>query len=345
MARKSPVKKYLQLIESLPDQLEPAYLLYGEEVYLQDAFLEAVGRVFRERYQSGWEKYTYHASEISSETILSELMSESLFSEPRMVIIKELDELDSSGKSALLDYLDNPKGEICLLLLYESPSLNTKFVKQGKTLAEPVEVRIPWMREMDEWMRYMLRHKGMEASPEVRSRLIELAGESLQQLSNELEKIETYLSGDQQVITTELLEEFVGATRTHSVFEFKDILGTKSLPQILRYVFSLLEEGTSVSYILMRTADFFGEVWSVKEMGNAQKSDRDINKEVFGGRNFAWKYKKIVHRFTQEEIQQALLLIEEADLVAKTASALDEKNYLTAFFYEIFNIREDVLHE
>ncbi|HKJ66625.1 MAG TPA: DNA polymerase III subunit delta [bacterium] len=345
MAKKSPVQKFLQVIESLQDHREPAYLLYGEEVYLQDTFLQAIVRVFREQYQSRWEKYTYHASEISSETILSELISESLFPEPQVVIIKEMEELDSSGQSALLDYLDQPKGEICLILFHESRSLHTKFAKQVKAVAKPVEVRIPWLREMDEWLRFILRQKDMEASEDVRSRLIELAGESLQQLSSELEKLATYLSGDQQVITTELLEEFVGETRTHSVYEFKDVLGTKSLPQILRYVFSLLEEGTSVSYILMITADFFGEVWVVKEMLNERKRDSEINKEVFNGRNLAWKYKKIVRRFTREELHQAFPLIEEADLVAKTTSALAEKNYLTAFFYEIFHTREDVLHE
>jgi len=345
MARKSAVQKFRQLLSSLEESREPAYLLHGEEMYLQDKFLQTMNDVFEHFYQSQWNKYTYHASDISSEVILSELTGVSLFSEPRLVIIKELSELDESGRSALLQYLENPQEETCLVLLSETPRLSSKFLKKVKALSLPVEVRIPWMREMDEWLQEMLRNRNMEASPEIRSVLIETAGETLQHLANELEKIRAAYSSEKVVLTREILEKHVGQSRTHSTFELKDILGTKSLHQILGYVFSLLEEGASVSYILMTVANYYEELWLIKEMLGEQKPDKEINRVVFGGRNLAWKYKKVVNKFSRDELLRAFPLLEEADLITKTTSNLDAKNYLTAFFHEMLTSQGGLIHE
>jgi len=314
-------------------------------MYLQDMFLQTMNDLFERLYQTQWKKYTYHASDISSEVILSELTGVSLFSEPRLVVIKEINDLDDSGRSALLQYLENPQDETCLILLSELPRITTKFLKKVKALSLPVEVRIPWMREMDEWLKAMLRNHGMEASPEIRTILIETAGESLQHLENELQKIRAAFTTDKVVITGEILEKYVGRSRTHSTFELKDILGTRSLHQILGYVFSLLEEGASVSYILMTVANYYEELWLIKEMLGEQKSEKEINQVVFGGRNLVWKYKKVVNKFSKSELLRAFPLLEEADLITKTTSNLDAKNYLTAFFHEMLTSQGGMIHE
>ncbi|MCF7805773.1 MAG: DNA polymerase III subunit delta [Candidatus Marinimicrobia bacterium] len=348
MARQSPVEQYFDKIQALQDDLQPAYFLYGEEVYLQDTFLEAVYNAFQDRYGSQWTKYVYHCTEIEPETILEQLVSDSLFSEPKVIVIKELDSFDDKkqgGKAALLDYLGNPSGDITLVLLKESTRVSDKFSKKLKKAAVPIEVRIPWMREMDAWVQHFLREKGIQADMETRSRLIDMAGESLQQLANELEKLKIYLPENTPALTPELLNEFVGETRTHSVFEFADVLGSKSLPEILEYLFSLLDEGVSVSYILKTTADFYERMWIISEMMAANKSDKEINREVFNGRNLAWKYKKLGNRFQSREIQRAFPLLEEADLLTKTTSALEEKNYMSALFIELFKQEQVALHE
>ncbi|MBS1272610.1 MAG: putative protein YqeN [Candidatus Marinimicrobia bacterium] len=348
MARKSPVEDYFSKIRTLESKIDPVYFLYGEEVYLQDTFLDALYSAYQEKYGSDWTKYVYHCSEVEPETILEQLVSNSLFSEPKAVIIKEMDSFDEKkqgGKSALRDYLRHPGNDITVVMLKESKRISDKFSKQLKKLATPLEVRIPWMREMDAWVQYFLKEKDISASPEVRSQLIDLAGESLQQLANEIEKLEIYLSDESRELTPELLEEFVGETRTHSMFEFADILGSQSLDKILNYLFSLLDEGESVSYIVKTAADFYENILLINAMVTAHKSDKEINREVFNGRNLAWKYKKIAPKFSQTEIYRAFPILEEADLLTKTTSAIDEKNYLTALFYELLNEEEADIHE
>jgi len=345
MAKRSPVRQYLDIVDSVRSEPTQAFLLYGEEVYLQDHFLQAVSSAFTERYQSEWDKYLYHASETSPETIVGELISQSLFSRPKMLVIKEVEDLDEDGKAGLVQYLQNQTSDTALIMITENTRLQTRFLKKLKDYSLPVSVRVPWLREMDAWVQYMLDLREMEAPPEVRAHLIDLAGESLKQLDNELKKLQTYLPDDNRAITPRLLEEFVGNTRTHSVYELQDLLATRALAKVLPHVFSLLEEGASVSYIVLITADFFTNLWMVKEMSRKGKTDGEINKTVFQGRNLVWKYKKILNRYTVQEIQRALILLEEADLIAKTSSALDAKNYLTAFFSEILATREEYVHE
>jgi|GEM_PF-1666830 len=348
MARKSPVEDFFSKIRALNSEIAPVYFLYGEEVYLQDTFLDALYAAYREKYGSDWTKYVYHCSDVKPETILEQLVSSSLFSEPKVVVVKELESFDEEkegGKSALLDYLNNPSHEISLVLLRESSRISDKFSKTIKKQTTSIEVRIPWMREMDAWVQYFLQEKIINASLEARSQLIDMAGESLQQLANEIEKLEIYLSDESRELTTELLEEFVGETRKHSVFEFADILGSQSLEKILNYLFSLLDEGVSVSYILKTTADFYENIWVINEMLAAQKTDKEINKEVFNGRNLAWKYKKIATGFATEDLRRTFPLLEEADLLTKTTSTMDERNYLTALFYELLDEQKEFIHE
>lgn len=345
MAKPSPVRHYLQILESVGSEPAKAYLLYGEEVYLQDHFLQAISAAFIEHFQSGWDKYVYHASETSPETIIGELISQSLFSRPRVLVIKEVEDLDEDGRAGLIQYLQNQTPDTALIMLTENTRLQNRFLKKLKEYSSPVSVRIPWLREMDDWVQYMLERREMEATPEVRAHLIDLAGDSLKQLDNELKKLQTYLPDDHPAITPQLLEEFVGNTRTHSVYELQDLLATRNLAKVLPHVFSLLEEGASVSYIVLMTADFFTNIWMVKEMSGNGMTDGEINKTVFQGRNLVWKYKKILNRYSVREIQRALILLEEADLIAKTSSALDAKNYLTAFFSEIIATREEYIHE
>ncbi|MEJ2051809.1 MAG: DNA polymerase III subunit delta, partial [Calditrichota bacterium] len=260
-------------------------------------------------------------------------------------VIKEVEDLDSDGQAGLEQYLQHPSDDTCLLLLTDHTRLQTRFLKKLKNHSLPISVRIPWMREMDDWLQYMLDQLEMTAAPEVRAQLIDLAGESLQQLNNELKKLHTYLPEKASVLTPDLLGEFVGSTRTHSVYELQDLLASRALDKILQHVFSLLEEGASVSYIVLITTDFFANVWMVKEMSRRGNTDSESNKTVFQGRNLVWKFKKFINRFSVQEIQRAFLLLEEADLVAKTTSALEAKNYLTVFFSELLARREEYIHE
>ena len=344
MARKSPVQKFLHFVDEVREDPAPAYFLHGEETYLQDLFLDTVYQLYRERYGSQWGKYIYHASEVEGETILGQLVGESLFSDPKVVVVKEVDSLDQSGKQALTDYLEHPGNDIVLVLHQDSPRVKGKFARRLKDLAEPVEVRIPWMREMNQWVSYFLDQRDIEASSEVQARLVDMAGDSLQQLVSEIHKLELSLPDDNRKITEDILQEYIGESRTHSVFELTDVLGKKSLETVLKYLYSLLEEGENVSYIVRLTADFYANLWAVKAMVSKGFDQRQINREVFHGRNLAWKYRKLLDRFSDSEIRQAFPLLEEADYLSKTASALDARNYLTGVYYELLTAREESIH-
>ena len=337
MPRKSPTESFQKALASLRKNLQPVYYLYGEEMYLQDTFLSEIYSVFEKQYNDQWAKYMYHVNDIESDQILGELVSQSLFSEPKVIVIKEVAELNASGKSALVDYVRNPDQDIVLILIKESPKLTDTFSKSIKEYAVTVEVRTPWLHEMDSWLQYLLDVKNMKASQEVKAELIDLAGESVKQLENELDKIAIYISEDTRTITIDLLRKFIGETRTHSVFEFVDVLSTKSLSKILDYLFSLLEEGVTVSYIVKITADFYIDVWTIQDMLSDNRAESEINKAVFSGRNLLWKYKKFVKKFSRKELVEAFPLLEQADLTSKSATAISEKNYLTAFFYELLN--------
>ncbi len=320
MARKSLVQSFVETLERVRSEPEPGYFLYGGEIYLQDRFLEAVFQGFQDRYGERWNKYVYHASEMEAETILGQLVGESLFTDPKVVVIKEVNELEGSGQQAVQDYLQNPGNDLVLVLQQESSRFSGK------------------------WVTYFLRQHDLEAGQAVQSRLIDLAGESLKQLESEINKLRIYLAEDEQQLTEELLSEIVGESRSHSVFELKDALGTKSLEEILQQLYSLLEEGEDVSYIVRTTADFYAELWAVKAMDAAGADQRAMNKEVFHGRNLAWKYRKFLGRFSEEEIRRAFPLLEEADLISKSTSALDAKNYLTGFYYELLRVRKESIY-
>lgn len=345
MVRESSVKKFSSILEGLRAQIAPVYFLYGEEVYLQDTFLKTLYERYAEKFKTQWTKYAYHASEIEGETILNQLVGGTLFAEPKIVVVKEVDTLENSAKEALLDYLAQPMAEVTVVLIKESPRLTDKFSKAVKKLAIPVEVRIPAIYEMDEWAQHFLVQHKIQASADARAMLIDLSGDSLQSLINELKKIQIYLPEESRELSAELLHDFVGATRSHSVFEFVDVLGTKSLPDILRYLFSLLEEGESVSYIVRKTADFYIELWTLKAMLSENYDDKAINRVVFNGRNLTWKYKKFHKKYTTAEIARAFPLLEQADYTSKSTSAVEPRNYLTALFYELMADKQELVHE
>jgi len=343
MARKSPVNTYREALDNVRENVASTYFLFGEEIYLQDTFLKTLYEKYSESFDTNWRKYIYHATETDAETILNQLVGGTLFAEPKIVVIKEVDELDASAKEALLDYLSQPTADVTVVLIKESPRTTDKFSKAVKKIAVSIEVRIPAIYEMDEWAQYFLTQHQIEATADARSILVDLSGESLQSMVNELKKIEIYLPKESRELTADLLRDFVGATRSHSVFEFIDILGSKSLPDILRYLFSLLEEGESVSYIVRKMTDFYIELWTLKAMLSEKYADKEINRIIFNGRNLTWKYKKFHNKYTVNELVRAFPLLEEADVRTKSTSAIDPRNYLTALFYELMAEKQEVV--
>ena len=112
--------------------LLPVYFLYGEEPFL----VERAGRRIMEQAidpaMKDFNLNIYYGADCKGTEILDTAQTLPMFSDRRLVVVRQADKLPAATQEGLLPYLANPCPETCLLFLAAKPDLRRKFFLELK---------------------------------------------------------------------------------------------------------------------------------------------------------------------------------------------------------------------
>ena len=243
--------KYFDIMKRLDGSIfDPVVVIIGEEPYLA----EVITRRYAEKIlPPDMKQYNYDilycAKKTKAVTVLDAISMLPMFCDRRLTVLRRFHLMDRSERNRIYGYLENPCPSTTLLILAEKlPPGEVKVlgrIRGGVT----VNIYSPYESDLPRWINGEFARNRKRCTRPACSLLIQLAGNDLGTLMNEVGKLVCY-SGSRDLIEEEDVRKVVSGSRSHTVFEAGELLAKRDLPKYFTVLHGLLESGTADVYIL-----------------------------------------------------------------------------------------------
>ena len=312
--------------------VRPLYLFYGDEEFLMERALarleeglkdqwgEAPVRVQREAPVRVMRKAQEEALPEAQEKALPEFLAESreasLWGPGQLLVLRRL-ELNPAALQAINDYLDHPTPRAWVVLLAEGAKVKDlgKNPVWGRLQKEGAAVGFYRLKEAElfQWLTQEARSLGKTLTLAAAQRLVEVVGDNLAELSQELEKLALY-SGEEKSLTPSLVNQLTTHSRTYNIFALVDALGEPLPNKRLTALGHLLDLGEKEPKILVMLARQLRLLIRLKEGGAAQAPGLYLPQGVLKRRA------QQAARFSAAALRSHLFLLHHVDLQLKTSA-------------------------
>jgi DNA polymerase-3 subunit delta len=308
--------------------IEPVYFLLGEEYYLQYLIIEKISKaLFDEAKQ---DKTLLLPGELSNKEIIDQLTQTDLFASKKLFILRNPAALRNKCREELLDYCRYPLQNHNLIIIEDDYSDRKAMTKDLKKNLDTISVQIPFANDMKKWTRFFFKEKQLLASDNVVNALIEIAGDSVYHIANEVEKIALNISDDAP-LTLDMIYQFSGWQRDYQRWEFLQAIGLRDLGKALLLGQSLFRQGQTMLGLMYPLTSLFQELLFEKLSSGSLSVKKGY---IPLPPSVVKKLPQIAKRFSKEEIQYALLLLGKIDQRLKTTNEPDE-SLLSQFLFTV----------
>lgn len=264
--RPTALKDYLRLKAELSKgRFKPYYVLLGHEVFLK----KEAERLIRDAYLGSGETLEYKVliigEDVSMKEALWEVCSLPFFSSRKLVILRLKVPLEPKELQLLREALSSHRPSIVPVV--EAEELEIEGLEEGNIYYLEMN---PY--ELNYWIKYMARERGMVISQQAIELLKELVGSDLQVLSSEVEKL--YLYKGHGIVGLEEVEAVVSDFRLRSAFEVVEALEKGDVAKAFLVLEKLLSQGEPVLKVLGAIA------WRIRE--RIKKGDHGLAEVLKG---------------------------------------------------------------
>ncbi|MBI5245842.1 MAG: DNA polymerase III subunit delta [Elusimicrobia bacterium] len=315
-------------------KFRPVYYLFGEESASKaDAVL---------RLKALFKADDFNLCEFSGDpnseypTILSEAMTLPVFSDKRLVIVRN-PKIPAEARAALAEYLKAPSTTTTLVLLSEDRRPDKKDALANAAEAAGAVVVFSPMTE-DEAVERLIaeaRKAGKTMAPEAATALVEEAGGDWGILSGELEKAILF-AGKETAIGLEAVSASLGHHQAADPWAFERLISSRDLKASLNYLEDAYE-GVKPEEVVFRSlsqarAAYLKQL-KAKRMLKAGLAPRDIEMKlrIFYDRDFFVR----AQRVSEERLRRDLRRLLETETDLKSKAWLDPKVELTGLVVEL----------
>ena len=300
------------------DMIYPIYLLKGNDHFLQNFFIEKLSEEYFA--SSKIEKVLMLPDDMSGKEIVDRITTTDLFSTKKIFIIRDPQKIKGKASNDLANFCKNPAADCVTVFLNDDWAIQSSFFSKVEANVIQVDVQTPFANDLKKWTKFLIKKKGKTASLHVENTLVELAGDSLAHLDNEIEKI-CLITGNRSAIEIEDVMRFSGWEKDRQRWEFLLALGEKKYSRAISLGRNLITKSeTMLSLIIPITALFQEMLFHKMQNGtfNAYRGYIPLPPSV----------KKRVSYFSRSfkmaEIEGALRILSEIDKRQKTTFSEDE---------------------
>ncbi|MGA8574002.1 MAG: DNA polymerase III subunit delta [Desulfobaccales bacterium] len=323
--------------------IKPLYLFYGNEEFLMLRALELLREGLRDRWGEAPVRVLREAQEVQEVELpelpesrgvfpdtpkkvgkkyglpdfLAESREASLWGPGQLLVLRRLG-LNAAALEAVNAYLDHPAPRAWVVLLAEG-------IKSRDWERNPVWQRLqrqeealgffrPKEAELYQWLTREAASLGKTLTLAAAQRLVEVVGDNLAELIQELEKLALY-AGAEKSLTPNLVNQLATHSRTNNIFALMEALGEPAHKR-LNALGQLLDLGEAPPKILVMLARQLRLLLSFKEGGPAAAAyQRRLNLQPRTLENLA----KQAPRFSEAALRSHLSLLNQIDWQLKTS--------------------------
>ncbi len=306
-----------------------AYMLYGTENYLKDLYLS---RLKKKLINPAFADFNYHAFEgrdVSIDDIILAAQTVPMMSEYSLIVVHDFpfDENKEAVK-ALKEFLSDMPDYCITVFWYESIVIETKkdspwkgvisaFTKAGSA----VEINERTVGELIKLLCAYASKRGCNLERNNASYLIEVSGQNLQTLFNELDKICSYVKSGE--ITREHINSLATKTLQAKIFDISKFIIQGNSDLAYNGIFALLYQKEEAKSILSAIASYYVDMYRVKCAKEAGKVPADVAQHYnYGNRD--WILSKAAadsSKISLNSLREALDILANADFQIKSNAA------------------------
>lgn len=306
-----------ELIKQLKSKKYPAILfLQGEESYYIDKIAYVAENELLTEAEQSFDLTIAYGKEISGRQILDVATRYPIVAERQIVIIKEAQ--DFKEHAELLAYVKKPTPTTLLIFCHKNGKLDarTTFSKALKEHAVIFESNKVPDYKLNEWIGQLLAFKKIAIKPDAEQLLAEYLGNDLTKINNEVEKLALNLKPG-EVVTTALIEKFIGISKEYNFFELQKALANREKEKIynILHYFDQQPKQFSIVPAIATLYGFFSKVYMLAF--TVGKTDAEICKELGIPPFFLKDYKLALKNYPPPRPQTILHLFQEYDLKSK----------------------------
>jgi DNA polymerase-3 subunit delta len=270
----------------------PVYVFHGEEEFLRNELIhQAADLLVPDESTRSFNFDLLYGADTSVAQIISVAQGYPMMAERRVVIVREAEKVlrtkpagattsrkkKSADQDPLLAYLERPNPDC--VLIFDTQKLGPKNQSPFRELVAKAEViEFPMLKdgEVSNWVRTRAKHLGRILSEGAARLLVGHLGTSLRSHANELEKLITYTSGRTE-ITEQDVEQVVGASRDHNVFELTKAIGQGNKKLALTIALRMLAADKDQIHVLfVMISRYLEQLTIAHELSAKGQGERDI---------------------------------------------------------------------
>ena len=319
-------------------ELEPAYLITGgDRPKIQRALRRLRDRIGDDAVE------ILAAGDATGDAAVAACNALGLFGGGRrLVIVTDVDRWKAADAKAVADYLAAPAPDTVLALVGEEVKKDSALGKSVAKAGSILVYDVP-KRRLPEWVAKQFHDRGVEVDQEACRVLVELIGESPEELASEIDKIATWAAGEPVGVAE--IELLAAGCAEVPGYELTDAWGRRDLPAALAACQTLLERsGDPVSRSVPALAGLLvghvGRVRACQALAEEGLAAREAAARLKRHPFYVEKLFAQARNFTVDELRDAIVRLAELDHALKGGSRLAPDIELERALIDITRKRE-----
>lgn len=311
--------------------IAPVYICYGLETYLLNQFIRGVEEAVVEPELREFAVIRYDLAETPLSAVIEDAQTLPFFA-PRKVIIASRASMFGAPKETgkkdqkiehkveqLTDYLKQPADFTVLIFVHEADKLDErkKIVKAMHERKAALNFASLSQYELTEWIREQAKSRGIVIQAGAIDKMILIAGNHLQMLDQELDKLKLHV-GQGGTVTETLVDQLVSRSFEQSVFLLIEEMVRLRLDSALDMLHELLrmkEEPIKISSLFARQ---FRMMYQVKELEKMGYSQIQISSQIGAQPFVVKKISDQVKGYTTDQLTSILSRLADLDFQLKS---------------------------
>lgn len=213
--------------------------------------------------------------------VLDELRTVPFLADKRVVLVKNADGFVSKNREILERYFEKPAGTGVLVLAVAGWDARTRLAKMLPKVGSLIAIEQPKKWELPAHLiQYAATKHKIKLNRDAAEMLVELIGEELAQLYNELEKLILF-ARDEKVIRVDHVESLTGHHRIYDAFEVIDATIGGNAGQAITRLRNMFEQDKSAEYSVVGAFAFhLRRMFQARALLDKRINPADIAKQL-----------------------------------------------------------------
>ena len=288
------------------------YLIVGEDQELINFYLN---KIMKEIGLDEEKKINYDMNTSSISDILDEVSMISLFSSEKVVIGYNFDigKINDSDRDYLIRYLNNNNSNDRYIILIagkvDGRSKDYKIFKDKFKIIDLLQVDNG--KDIYKYVEDYIKDRGYKIDKYNLDYLVELLGNDINNINNEIDKILLYLNDD-QVISREVIDKLVSDNIDNIMYEFTNAVLDRDYEKISKMYNDFKMENVGYDYLIGSLGNALRGALVIKILYNQGNSNNEIAKFI-GKKEFY--IKKMIERLYNYTVDDLCMMIDKLGII------------------------------